>query len=299
MDLTPESYKQMLDHLGEAVYFVDPERRILYWNHAAELLTGYAAAELVGRLCADGPLHHVDEKNTPLCQQHCPLKRCIDSGEPQEKLVFLAHKQGQRIPVMVKTAAVRDAGGNILGAVEIFTDAAPWLELKEVESELRRQTLLDPLTGILTAQAFDDALQREWFRFKRYRNPFSLIALEVDYFRCYSQVYGRGAADRLLCWLVRHLRASLRRADVMGRIENDHFRVLLSYSSRKATLKVADMILELVRSEPCLDLPFAMSVSIGAVMVEDNEDLPQLLQRLDKALQRSKDMGHNQVTFWS
>lgn len=65
MDLTPESYKQMLDHLGEAVYFVDPERRILYWNHAAELLTGYGAAELVGRLCADGPLHHVDEKNTP------------------------------------------------------------------------------------------------------------------------------------------------------------------------------------------------------------------------------------------
>jgi len=57
-----ESYKLLLGYLLEGAYLVDPTRTILSWNPAAEKLTGYKAAETVGKHCADNMLRHVDER---------------------------------------------------------------------------------------------------------------------------------------------------------------------------------------------------------------------------------------------
>ncbi|MEA3465422.1 MAG: diguanylate cyclase [Thermodesulfobacteriota bacterium] len=299
MTLDSTYYKQMLDNLSEAVYCVDAERRILYWNNAAQQLTGYTEKELLGCLCVDGPLQHVDVQNMPMCENRCPLAACIETGQAQEALVFVAHKDGRRIPITVKTNAVYDYNGDVCGAVETFADASELLQMKEVNAELRRQTHLDNLTGIPNKQAFFDAMDREWFRFKRYNTPFSLLALNVDFFNHFTEAYGRSMGDKVLRWFVTRLRASLRRADILGRIEGDKFMVLLSFTNRKSTMKVAHMILDMVRNEPCLDLPMAMTVSIGAVTIEENETMESLIERVNKALARSREMGCNQVTFWS
>ncbi len=298
MLLNAEHYKHMLDNLSEAVYGVDKERRILYWNKAAEQMTGHSAADVIGLNCAQGPLQHVDMVNLPMCEKNCPLACCIETGKDQEKLVFALHKDGQRIPVLVKTSVIYDTDGKISGAVEIFSDASELLQIREMNKELLRQTHLDVLTGVPNKQAFLDAMDREWFRFKRYNTPFSLLAIDIDYFRQLNDAYGRATGDAVLQWLVKQLRSSLRRADILGRVGGDKFMVLLSFSNRKSTLKVARMVQEMVRNEPCLDLPIAMTVSIGAVTIEDGESLANVIDRTEKALARSKEMGRNQVTFW-
>ncbi len=298
MILNSDCYKQMLDNLSEAVYCTDTERRIMYWNKAAEQLTGYSAEDVIGKMCEDGPLKHVDMENEPLCEEYCPLAQCIKTGQSQEKMVFFAHKDGRRVPVIVKTSAVYDENDTIVGSVEMFSDASELLEIKEMNTELRRQTHLDRLTGVPNRQAFLDALDREWYRFKRYQTPFSIVALDIDYFKQFNEAYGRSKGDKVLQWLVTRLKSSLRRADILGRIDGDKFMVLLSFSNRKSTMKVANMILDIVRNEQCLDLPIAMTVSIGAVTIEENESLDSVLSRVEKALARSKEMGRNQVTFW-
>jgi GGDEF domain-containing protein len=58
------------------------------------------------------------------------------------------------------------------------------------------------------------------------------------------------------------------------------------------------MLLENLHQQECGDLPFVMSASIGAVSVEDKQSLDKTLERADKALQRSVELGRNQVTFW-
>ncbi len=298
MTLDSVYYKQMLDNLSEAVYCVDKERRILYWNKAAEQLTGYSPEDVIGCLCKEGPLEHVDSENNLLCDNGCPLQVCIAEEKPQEALVFVAHKDGRRIPITVKTNAVYDQNGDVTGAIETFSDASEMLQIKEMNIELRQQTHLDYLTGIPNKQAFMDAMDREWFRFNRYNTPFSVLALDVDFFKHFNEAYGRTMGDKILQWLVTRLRASLRRADIIGRIDGDKFMVLLSFSNRKSTMKVATMVMDMVRNEPCLDLPIAMTVSVGAVTVEENETLENVIDRVDKALARSKEMGRNQVTFW-
>jgi PAS domain S-box-containing protein len=64
----PRFYKELLDHMSDGVYFVDRDRRILYWNEGAFRLSGYTAQELVGKSCQDDILCHIDYEGKRLCQ---------------------------------------------------------------------------------------------------------------------------------------------------------------------------------------------------------------------------------------
>jgi len=115
-------HEKLLDSLYDGVYFVDQDRRITYWNHGAETLTGYTASDAVGRQCFDNFLEHVDEGGCALCVNDCPLAATIGDGQRREAEVYLRHKAGHRIPVSVRVAPLRDTEGLVVGAVEIFTD---------------------------------------------------------------------------------------------------------------------------------------------------------------------------------
>src|ERR1035441_5412535 len=73
-------FKRMLDNLFDAVYFTDLQRRIIYWNLAAEDFTGYSAEEVVGKRCADNILMHVDETGRPFCTGERPLREMPGAG---------------------------------------------------------------------------------------------------------------------------------------------------------------------------------------------------------------------------
>ena len=73
-------YKNLLDNLFDGVYFVDPERRITYWNKGAERLAGFPASQVVGTHCWDNKLMHVDAAGTQLCAGGCPLAATIEDG---------------------------------------------------------------------------------------------------------------------------------------------------------------------------------------------------------------------------
>ena len=112
----------LLEAMSEAVYAVDTDRRVTYWNPAAERLTGYRASDVVGRRCWDNILSHVDDKGAVLCTTGCPLPATIEGGRAREAHVFLRHRDGHRVPVAVRAAALCSADGAVIGAVEVFRD---------------------------------------------------------------------------------------------------------------------------------------------------------------------------------
>ena len=68
--------KQILDSLGDGVYVTDLDRKITYWNKAAERITGWKAEEILGHDCFDDILCHVDKDGHCMCgKEYCP---CID-----------------------------------------------------------------------------------------------------------------------------------------------------------------------------------------------------------------------------
>ena len=118
-DLGRSFYRELLDSLEDGVYFVDRDRRLLFWNKAAEQLTGFARSEIVGRGCPDNILCHADANGHVRCSNGCPLEQVMSTGKPDQVDVFLHHKDGHRVPVRVKVAPILDAQGRAVGAVEV------------------------------------------------------------------------------------------------------------------------------------------------------------------------------------
>ena len=102
-----------LGQLFEGAYVVDTERTILYWNKAAEELTGYREKEVIGKHCYDNILMHVDDKGTNLCKGMCPLEGSLRDGLVRDVSVFLRHKNGHRVPVHVRAVPLQDDAGMI------------------------------------------------------------------------------------------------------------------------------------------------------------------------------------------
>lgn len=115
----------VLDSVNAGVYVTDLERRIIYWNHAAEQITGWRAEQIVGKHCHDGVLCHIDKDGHVLCgEEHCPLHRSMLTGRDSMLpiVVFAQTSGGSRVPLQVSVAPLRNAIGEVVGGVETFRD---------------------------------------------------------------------------------------------------------------------------------------------------------------------------------
>jgi PAS domain S-box-containing protein len=126
--LTSES---ILDFLADGVYLTDMNRQIVYWNKAAERITGWRKEEVEGLSCMDGILCHVDKENRQLCGKNtCPLHRAIITGKSSSVpiIVFAKSHDGGRVPMQVHVAPICNAAGDIIGGVEVFRDMSDAME---------------------------------------------------------------------------------------------------------------------------------------------------------------------------
>jgi len=123
-----ESRDVILDSITEGVFTVGSDWRITSFNRAAEGITGIPREEAVGKRCCD-----VFRAN--ICEENCALKRTMESGEPvYEQTIYIVNAEGQRVPISVSTALLKDEDGKVIGGVETFRDLTLVEELrKEIE----------------------------------------------------------------------------------------------------------------------------------------------------------------------
>ncbi len=107
-------FERLPGSLFDGVFFVNQERKITYWNHGAEAITGYLSEEVVGKGCGDNLLMHTDDRGTQLCLYGCPLSHAMHANEREVVEVYLRHKRGHRVPVSVRVApVVNDVGETV------------------------------------------------------------------------------------------------------------------------------------------------------------------------------------------
>jgi PAS domain S-box-containing protein len=106
----------ILESLDEGVFTVDANRRITYFNAAAERITGVERAAALGKRCHD-------VFRASICQSDCALMRTIETGEPSRNVrVTILNAEMEEVPIHVSTVALKNRHGEMIGGVEIFRD---------------------------------------------------------------------------------------------------------------------------------------------------------------------------------
>jgi diguanylate cyclase (GGDEF)-like protein len=121
---------------------------------------------------------------------------------------------------------------------------------REKAVELRRLTVLDPLTGIANRRAFEETLDQEWRRMMRHRTALSLLMIDVDYFKRFNDSNGHVAGDQCLRRVAQTLARRARRAgEIAARYGGEEFAVLLPHTDIAAARRLAELICDGVREE--------------------------------------------------
>jgi diguanylate cyclase (GGDEF)-like protein/PAS domain S-box-containing protein len=291
-------FRAIVDSLYDAAYFVDPDRRIMYWNKSAERLTGFRSREVVGRLCQDDILTHVDERGTDLCKDECPLSKTLKDGRRREAELYLRHKKGHRLPVLVRIAPVRNGRREIVGAVEVFSDNSARLARRARIEELERTALIDDLTGLPNRRCLERELAGRLGELERFGRLFGIVLIDVDRLAEINREHGREVGDDVLRMVGQTLLYNSRPFDVVGRWEHDRFMAIVVNVDRKELGRVARRFQMLVDRST---LPrdgggVRVSVSIGASTAKWGDEADGLLALAEGMLLQSKRTGRNRVS---
>jgi len=154
-------------------------------------------------------------------------------------------------------------------------------------------SLKDPLTGLGNRRAFDEALEIELARARRYDQPLGLVMLDVDHFKRFNDTHGHQAGDRALAAVGTVLRHRGRREDRACRVGGEEFAVLLPGADGTAAAEVAE---RLRRAVEALDLPEGpVTVSLGSTSTRGAMRAHDLVADADARLYAAKARGRNRV----
>lgn len=128
----------ILDSINEGVFTIDLDWRISAFNRAAERTTGVSRHNAIGRTCKE-----VFQAN--ICKENCALKQTFETGNPIVNAnAFIVNHKGQRVPIRISTAILKNDAGEIIGGVETFQDLS---QIEQLQKQLHSSYTFEDIIG--------------------------------------------------------------------------------------------------------------------------------------------------------
>lgn len=286
---TDDPWRLLVDALPDGAVLTDaasPQSAVLYANRAFERLTGYAAAELVGRPL---PVFNSTEGGPASAPQG---RGGAQAGAAMHAMVRGVHRDGSPLLLEVRTAPVRDAGGHVTHWASVYRrpETRMAAEPGDAGPGVARQPVgRDGLTGLLSRAGLEARLREPVAASSVRSGPLmAVFFMDVDDLAGYNDTFGRAAGDAMLKRVAAALGAAFRRSsDVLARWDGGTF-AAASYGMEPARAQQhADSLRTRVR-DLCIHHPrskFGKFVSVTvAVATAPVGDADALAQSLDSAL---------------
>lgn len=290
----------IMNQINDGIYFVDRNRTIRFWNKAAENITGFSADEVISKKCCDNILNHVDSDGNHLCLHKCPLADTMENEINREAEVFLHHKDGHRVPVLVRTSAYYNDQQECVGGVELFTDISNFSAHHERVKELEKLAMVDTLTEVANRYYLTQQLESSFEEKRRYELPFGVLFFDIDHFKDFNDTYGHDVGDRVLKLVSRTVNRNLRPFDLFGRWGGEEFLAIIRNVSESDLKDVAERFRKLIENSFLMvnsETQLHVTVSVGATMCGDSDTPGTIQKRADSLMYKSKNSGRNQVTL--
>jgi len=169
-------------------------------------------------------------------------------------------------------------------------------DLQRTKEALEREASHDSLTDLWNRRAILDQLEREIARSAREQRSLAVVMIDVDHFKRVNDRIGHLAGDQVLLEVTRRVGATLRSADIFGRIGGEEFLIILSPCDDSTALEVMERARRACVARPVNveSKAFDVTVSLGAAVADGEDvDLVTILKAADEAMYRAKNGGRN------
>jgi diguanylate cyclase (GGDEF)-like protein/PAS domain S-box-containing protein len=301
-------YRRLVESSPEGVVLIDAQgtdHPVLYVNPAFEALTGYSAAELIGRNLR---LLQTDDREQDGRHR---LRDAMSRGETCRVLLRNYRKDGSLFWNEMTVMPLRHADGCVTHFAGHHRDAGERLRIdpkvsKDSLSGAHQPTAIavrdDRLTGLYTLSYLEELLKRDWSVAHREQRSIAVFAVDIDALDLYNATFGRAAGDSAIRRVAHVVSACLRRSsDVTARIDGGSLIAFAPGLSIEQALRVGQLMAERVRDlrihHPRSVVLRYISVSVGVcAAIPGASDSPsELLQKAQQQLQFAKKAGRNQA----
>lgn len=279
-----EEYKKAVDQ-SNLVCKTAISGEIIYANDEFCMVSGYSRNELIGKPF-DFVLHPSNPENTITGMQNTIRSKNIWKGIMEHK-----KKNGDSYFVDLAVVPLLDPDDNILKFIYIGHNVS---ELVDFTRWLKQLSNTDSLTQIYNRMAFNDLLETEIVRAKRYNTGLALIILDIDHFKNINDTYGHLAGDEVLKTMAALITKSIRTIDIFARWGGEEFVILTPETGIRAAADLAERLRTKIE-EHNFGEAGKITSSFGVVSLKGNDLSDSFIKRADDTLYVAKKNGRNRV----
>jgi diguanylate cyclase (GGDEF)-like protein/PAS domain S-box-containing protein len=265
---------------------------IVHVNPAFEKITGYSAAEVLGRNCR---FLQGDDNEQP---ELATLRSLLVQQKEGRVILRNYRKDGSLFYNELHVAPVRSAKGYVTHFVGVLNDIT---ETRRYQEELERHINHDALTGLANRHLLQDRLEQALSRAARRGTHCAVMFLDIDHFKLVNDGLGHHMGDLLLKNVAAQLLTIVRPEDTVARFGGDEFVLVMNdISGAEAASEIAQRIITTLSQPVALDTEdVAVSASVGiALYPNDGETVDELLKNADAAMYHGKARGRNTFSFY-
>lgn len=294
-------YQTVLDHLQTGVYIVDRNRRIRFWNEGAELITGYLRQDVVGRFLREHLLTTGDNARDLDSDPDDPINLAFRDGKHSTMDVSILHKNGYRVPIVLRTVPIRNSRGAVVGAAESFEKNRSASDWTRRQSTIANFGCLDAVTGVAAQNFMETQLRENLITFAEHNIPFGILLVQIDHMDQFRASRGPGVVPTILRIIAQSMENCVRPTDLVGCWGENQFIAILMECKESEVAVVGERVRRTIsRSEiEWWGDKFSVTSPLGGAGCRAGDKVESLLARAESSLKESVGKGGNCVTVLS
>jgi diguanylate cyclase (GGDEF)-like protein len=210
-------------------------------------------------------------------------------------LMFLSAESDPHTKVQALALGAVDYVTKPFDPEELAARVARIIAMVRREASLRADALTDSLTGLANYRSLAESLEREIERARRYRQPLSLIMLDLDRLKAINDEHGHDAGDEAIRLVAQVLKGAVRSFEIVARQGGDEFAVLLPNTKLAEAERLAERLRAEVESRSVRGIALSASIGVASRDAAHDVDAKGLVKASDEALYRAKYAGRGRV----
>jgi diguanylate cyclase (GGDEF)-like protein/PAS domain S-box-containing protein len=276
----------------------DIKKNVMLWNDRMYEIYGVSrdSVKVVIEAWQNGI--HIDDRDRVLEN----VRTSVLGGKTYNTEFRIVQPDGGVRHLKADGIAIRDADGKSSRMISLINDITEHKrmeeELKDNEKRYRELSIIDDLTQLYNSRYFYQQLKMEIDRIDRYKQPLTLLLLDLDDFKHFNDTYGHIEGDLVLSRFGGVVKRCLRQTDSVFRYGGEEFTILLPMTTSEDGAVTAERIREECKKENFSPIPgkdVRVTVSIGLAQYKPREEIKAFVHRVDQLMYQAKKNGKDRI----